>query len=146
MRFRKNSWKIRLTSMSMAFFMLFSSIGLSLEFHFCRHELKSIGLFTEANQCGIQTATSKVCYDDNCCNESILKKTGCCENTSFFGRLDVSNAEYVPFSLESIFVFDVKPMGLSQNKRHMEVDQPYLKHPILKGKEDLLIFNQVFRI
>lgn len=146
MRQRNISWKIRLTSMSMAFFMLFSSIGISLEFHFCGHELKSIGLFTEANQCEVQTATSEFCFDDYCCNESKLEKADCCENTNFFGQLDVSTTEYVPISSESIGVFEVMPIGANENIRCIQEGNNYLRHPIPIGNEDILIANQVFII
>ena len=72
----------RITALIMAFLMFFTSVGFSVDFHYCKGELKSFSLIGEASACH---AEKKVCprhakkeledksEDSKCCsNEKVI--------------------------------------------------------------------------
>lgn len=142
----KHKLNIRVTSMSMLIVMLFSSVGLSLKCHFCENELQSVGLFTKANLCGEQCSTIEDCCIGNNCKESELRTTGCCNDKGFIGKLNFNRLKHIPISQKSMLVFNVRPLGLTQDMRCFEEIQSFLRQPISLQQEDILLYNQVFLI
>jgi hypothetical protein len=64
-----------------------SSIGISLDIHFCRGNIKSIGVFAAAEKCSEEVEITSC---DNH-SDSDFSKTPCCSNEQFFYQ--AGNAE-----------------------------------------------------
>ncbi|MGB2129730.1 MAG: HYC_CC_PP family protein [Flavicella sp.] len=96
-------------SFCLAFWVLLSSIGISLDMHFCRGELKSVRLFGYADSC--HTLKVKTQNKTNCakslkiCNHKIhaisntVKKRICCKNE----RIDFVTHDF----LQKDFLFKI---------------------------------------
>ena len=72
----------RITALTMAFLMFFTSVGYSVDFHYCKGDLKSFSLVGEASTCHGMTKTcprhaemqvEEKSENSNCCsNETIV--------------------------------------------------------------------------
>jgi hypothetical protein len=60
--------------------LLCSTIGISLDMHFCQGNIKSIGFYTDANECGMYQEQSNCTKDE----ESSLSKIPCCTDSYTF--------------------------------------------------------------
>lgn len=63
---------------------LMSTIGLALDIHYCKGEVKSIGIFASAEKCCIDEEPAH-CEDNT---ETHIAKKSCCENTAYYFHND----------------------------------------------------------
>ena len=71
---------LQVLSVSLSLLVMLSSIGLSLDIHFCQGNIKSIGVFAAAEKCGEELEITKC---DNHSNSDI-SRTPCCSNEQYF--------------------------------------------------------------
>ncbi len=157
----------RITSLLLAFIMLFSSVGFSMDIHYCGGEIESIGFFTNAAECEMmqeKTDASKEETHASCPNHkkeaskkvmschaegNQLKDMSCCHNEKF--QLE-SSSEFTPtadeVSIENIdFTFTAVYFLINQDVIAVPTQktnyQSYLP-PLLT--EDVAVLHQVFII
>lgn len=79
-----NPRKYKLFSLIMASLMFITSVGFSVDMHYCNGQLKSISLFGEAKSCH-DTTMHKTCpYHKN-----MQKDKDCCENKTLVFQADI---------------------------------------------------------
>lgn len=141
--------------------MLFSSIGFSLDMHFCGDELKSVGLFG-ATPCEMEEAMNENQDISNLppCHQKMLnkvKKTSskngfnrgkCCHNESldFEVNSDVESLQIQETDLtqvSAVIIYTAINLNLFQPKVQLEFYENY-KPPLID--EDISVLHQVFRI
>ena len=96
----KKSFTYKAISLCLAFLVLVSSLGISLDMHFCKGVLKSVHVFGVAESCQI---ASKVQRNKSTCGEFLtsctlqiapkvpsLKKKTCCSNA----QIDILTGDY----------------------------------------------------
>lgn len=66
----------QLLSFLLVVLLLFSSVGMSIDIHFCQNKIKSIGIMAPAQTCGADMDL-KACGTSN---EPALSKKSCCSN------------------------------------------------------------------
>ena len=84
----------RILSMLMAFIMLFSTSGLTLDLHYCQGKIKRINLIGKAKTCAEIQSKKTVCHRNSdkqqkshCSSDS--DHNGCCNNASVSIDMDV---------------------------------------------------------
>lgn len=148
----------RALAMFMAFLMFSSSIGFSMDIHYCGNELKSFSFFGEAEACEMMQ-TKKVKESNHSCCEASKKeiknchnketvKGNCCHNE----RLVIDNGgelETSDFSIEQFQQVIVTVIVLFPNLNLFKIASKQVNYayynppPIIK---DISILHQVFRI
>ncbi len=86
----------KITSLSLAFLILFSSSGLTLDIHFCQGKMKRVNLFGKAKSCIEVSQSTKPCHSSSFANISCGKDgdhKGCCKNKSLDLNLDFDSGE-----------------------------------------------------
>lgn len=142
----------------MAALMFSSSIGFSMDAHFCGNELKSLSLFGEAEACEMGQAKQEIVSNHSCCQASKLETTkchnniisngNCCHNETLgldnTGELEKTNfskvqAQHVLLTAIALLPnFNFFATSTAQvNYTH------YIPPPLIK---EVSILHQVFRI
>jgi len=80
----------RIISLTLAIMMLFTSVGFSVDLHFCNGEFKSFSLIGEASSC--HTAKKSCPHHANMIVEDDSAVKDCCTNQSF--EVDDLDADY----------------------------------------------------
>jgi hypothetical protein len=147
----------RALAMFMAFLMFSSSIGFSMDIHYCGGELESFSFFGDAEPCEMmqpkQEKKSLSCCEApkneiKSCHNRETVKGNCCHNESLVidngGELEISD-----FSLEQFQQVLVAIIVLFPNVDLFKTSNKYVNYthyippPITK---DISILHQVFRI
>ena len=128
---------IRTTALMLAFLMLATSSGLSIDFHFCKGTLKSFNAFGKAQPCHVAKMQEQHCTKGkSCCSKHkkapvVVKKTactkGCCKNKTidFPSEKDIVKAPATDLSsLQSAFI-----IAFGQAFWELDVDIPNLLIP-----------------
>lgn len=141
--------------------MLFSSIGFSLDVHFCGNEIKSIGLFS-ATPCEMEESVNqpqdvsqlpschqkKIREKENTSSKTGINQGKCCHNESFDFEV---NSDVEPLSMQKIdlnqlnavIIYTAIDLGLFQPTIQVEFYENY-RPPLID--EDISVIYQVFRI
>jgi len=83
--------------------MLFSSIGFSMDVHFCGNEIESIGLYGKADECEMMKKNEQKQEKHACCSSSQPKKATHCSNNSSENDLKKGKCcQNESFSLQSL--------------------------------------------
>jgi len=92
----------------MALLIFFSSLGLSLDVHFCQGKFKRANLFgvaktcQEVKDCLVKCGQQKTsCHTDRTCSKEDTHK-GCCSNSSFEFDLDLDVFEVIQIEINKI--------------------------------------------
>lgn len=88
----------RVTALILAFLMFFTSIGYSIDFHYCKGDLKSFSLFGKAASCHTQ---KKSCPNHTNTQLSPEKEKDCCSNE----KLEIDNLD-VDYDISSTIDFN----------------------------------------
>lgn len=154
----KTKFSYRVLAMFMAFLMFSSSIGFSMDIHFCGDELKSFSFFGEAEACEMMQLKKLEESNHSCCetpkkeikdcHNRETAKGNCCHNESLVidngGELETSD-----FSLEQFQQVLVAVIILFPNVDIFKTSSKHVNYayhnppPIIK---DISILHQVFRI
>ena len=144
--------------------MLFSSVGFSMDIHYCGDEIESIGFFTDAPACEMMQEKETI-KNHSCCpnhkkketkkvkschsNNSEMKDKSCCHNEKI--QLEASSeivthsdnvaTEQVDFTFATLFILiNQDVIALSTQKTNFQTYLP----PLLI--EDVAVLHQVFII
>ncbi|GAA0874897.1 hypothetical protein GCM10009118_13050 [Wandonia haliotis] len=153
----KVSFRHRISAVFLAILMLSSSIGVSMDVHFCGGELKSFNFFGEADACEMQEP--KKDYNRSCCDSEQIKENqqcehsselqnNCCHNETF--SIDVSDSfevDYFTLNLSQSPVYIPLnchfQLTFSEIKSELNYFHYYHPPPI---DQDIQVLYQVFRI
>lgn len=140
----------------MAFLMFFSSIGFSLDIHYCGNELQNVALFGKAKECEMM-AQVKEEEKSSCCESTDKKvqnchnketaKGNCCHNKKLiiengeFEKLTVTKLDVQP--LISVVVFLYSYFKIVSKLESEAIFNEYNPPPLTKN---ISILHQVFRI
>jgi hypothetical protein len=141
--------------------MLFSSIGFSLDVHYCGDEVKSIGFFG-ATPCDMEESMNqqqdlsklppchrkKIQEEENSAPKNGINQGQCCHNESFefetstdIEQLSTLDADLTQVS--AVIIYTAINLNLFQPKVQLEFYENY-KPPLID--EDISVLHQVFRI
>lgn len=106
----------RITALSLALLMFFSSLAFSMDMHYCQGTLKSVALFVKAKNCHELAASMPNCKHHQLqTNACAMDKKDCCENETVFFHLDqdqelpatdlMSNTSLLHFASALVAVF-----------------------------------------
>lgn len=110
------SMTYRVTSLCLAFLILFSSSGLTLDIHFCQGKMKRLNLFGEAMSCAEVSQRAAKCHNSNTIKAICVidgEHKGCCNNKSFDLDLDFDSGEALQTPLTDMQIQFVKAFVLS---------------------------------
>ena len=99
----KKSALHRITSLTLAILMLFTSVGFSADLHFCSGELKSFSLFGEAESCH---TVKKSCPHHANMVVSDKAEKNCCSNKSI--EIDDLDTDFIVSADVKLTDFEVK--------------------------------------
>ncbi len=103
---------LRVVSMVMLFVVCLSANGVVINKHFCRGELKEVALYIDVNGCNGCASHQEVRQTkQNNLSNSELYKGRCCENDSFFNKIDLTadETEWVNDSITWLPVVIIAP-------------------------------------
>ncbi|NNE26898.1 MAG: hypothetical protein HKN09_08645 [Saprospiraceae bacterium] len=140
-------------ALAMAFMVMISTSGLSMDAHFCSGKVKRISFYTKAKTCKEVAASKKSCCSNkrstqlNACSNGLHDK-GCCSNESIrlsadFDFIKVIVADVVVQFPSAILELFSKNLSLNFNTY---LNKKYLnfKPPLLQGISLSLL--QVYRL
>lgn len=146
---------LKFTAIFLMAFMLISSIGISVDVHYCKDEFKSFAFFGEAKSCH-ETKAKSTCHhtkmasaNEDAQNKDSNKKADCCHNDHHtFENLDLDapNPELNSlsnFQLKFISIFFVT-LSESFYANIVQKDFKAYKPPLFQ--DNILLLFQVFRI
>ncbi len=132
----------KISSIIMAFVVLFSTMSFTVSEHYCGHKLVDVGFFSKAESCGMEMqkpASSENCElsKSDCCKDEVTQFTGQNELNTSFSSLNFDQQIFVAsFVYTYVNLFE----GLAV------ISVPYKYHtPPLVDKE-ITILYQVFLI
>jgi len=152
---KKISFTYRLSALFLSVLMLFSTVGFSLDVHYCGGKVKSFSFYGKAETCKMMSQTDapschmdskKTCHQKQS-NASFSKK-GCCDKKTFtLQNLDVSKVvngiEWATADLQLITVYILANFNLFQTEVSKTIYSVY-SPPVLN--HDVAILHQVFLI
>lgn len=147
----------------MTFLMLFSSIGFSLDVHYCSGGIKDVSFFGKANECEMMKEVVVEEGSHACCSskntvivshcsknssDNLLSKGKCCSNQSFIlqsledGQTsDSFNFTSIDFTFIALFVFNIALLFETERK---VVNYSLYKPPLIHY--DAIVQHQSFLI
>lgn len=145
-------------AMFMAFLMFSSSIGISMDMHFCGNELQSFSFFGEAEACEMTQPKQEKKSDKSCCeapekeiktcSNSEVSKGNCCHNENLVlesgGVFDTSDVSLEQFQQVLTAVIVLVPNFNLYRISNEKVNYAHYNPPPLT--KDISILHQVFRI
>lgn len=139
----------KIITLSLAFQILVSNLGLTLDVHFCQGEMKRFNLFGIAKSCLEVSQKTKTCHNTNSLHATCGidgEHQGCCNNKSFDFDFDIEAVEafanqlmkkqtqFVEAFVQSYFV-DSGPSSAQHNYIH------YYPQPL---KRNISVLFQTF--
>ncbi len=157
----KNSYTYKAISLVMAFWVLVSSLGISLDMHFCKGELKSVRLFGVAENCHIlteknsrKTSSKIICskVTKNCKHQIETtslrsKKRICCNNEHIdflvhdFLQKELSFKFFPLKSVYGLFFFDYFSLVRGEAQY---IPSPFLNYKAPSLYKDIPVLVQSF--
>jgi len=157
---KKISLTYRLSALFLTFLMLFSSIGFSMDVHFCNEGLGSVSFFGKADECADVIEDEELTHD--CCGSHEVEKShcektstdceigdeDCCHNESFTFQTmhDASHSnslEIANIDLTFVTIFIFNHFHLFEGESTVEDFFYYSSPPIVN---DVTVLHQVFLI
>ena len=95
---KKQSVTYRISALLLTFIMLFSTVGFSIDIHYCGGEIENIGFYEKAKECDMMKKAKMSVNTHSCCPSSkskvkshcskksskdTIKKGSCCVNDTF---------------------------------------------------------------
>lgn len=152
----QSKFSYKLIALSMALLMFSSSIGFSMDVHFCGNELQSVNFFGTAKSCEmmkVEKVVNHECCETNQndvekCDNPIMEQGSCCHNETivFESNGDSKSFDFSFEQIQQVVVlavlffpnFDLFEL-FAEKSNYIQYDPPL----ILK---DISILHQVFRI
>ncbi len=156
-----NSYLYRVTALLLAFLMFFSSIGYSMDIHYCKGELWDIAFFGEAEVCEMQEEVALVkecCHrvevkERQCKNhsgDSGIQREDCCKNVELV--LDVEDynpAKEVDASIYTVLLFPISfiyALFVSERNESVDEGESIYYYRSYFSTQELNLLHQVFII
>ena len=151
----QNKFSYKTMALFMAFLMFSSSIGFSMDVHFCENQIESVNFFGDAEPCEMMQESMKghSCCEApkkeiKSCHNKEMAKDNCCHNESFSlsnsGELETSSFSLVQFQQVITAIIVLFPnINVLKTLRKKANYAYYKPPPIIK---DISILIQVFRI
>ncbi|HIP37536.1 MAG TPA: hypothetical protein EYG85_11860 [Crocinitomix sp.] len=153
------SFTYRLNVLFLSFLMLFSTIGFSMDIHYCGGEIDNIGFYEKADVCKMMKQdtgknvpachqkNAKKCHNDN--SQNRVSQKSCCDNQTFvLSSLDESQSvngyELSNTNLTFITIFVLASYNLFKAETTSSLDFVRYSTPLLK--QEVTILHQVFLI
>ena len=129
----------KISSVLLAFLMLFSSVGFSINVHFCKGEIENISIMGSNSTCNMENNFHKKCSKEN------ISKEKCCVNKSFIlSKINNASSEksYSSNAWQSLLFIASQKTYLGLNaSTHKAYSSPYFYL-----KKNFTVLFQVFRI
>ena len=134
----KTSFLHKTFALSMAFLLLFSTVGFSVNVHFCQGKLSGVSILKQASCCSAKTS----------CNHSVKKSNkGCCENKTIikqaskedFNKTQQQKVELSQFAVAFIYAYCILPI-------QVKLVKPYALHKPPLPDKDFSVLYQSFLI
>ena len=133
----------KITSVSMALIVLFSTVSLTYDLHFCGDILVDVALFAKADSCGMDKV-SEVKSSDNC---SIQKK-GCCSDKKVIveGQNELKQSfDYLSFEQQAFIAsYIYSYLNLFQDLHDKVI--PFKNYSPPNVIQDIQLLDEVFLI
>ncbi len=102
----------RFTALTMAFLLMFSSVGYSVDMHICRGKVKHFSFFGKAEDCfGHKQSCSNLVHKKS--SKQTFSKKKCCTNVSFsVDHIDINAGLTKSFSSKILFCAGLLPSFL----------------------------------
>ena len=86
--------RFKILAAVLAVTLLFSSAGIFLDFHICQGKIKSVGVFSEAPDCGMINGESSCdSYADKPLGYPVVSNMPCCQNHALLSIQKVENSD-----------------------------------------------------
>ena len=119
--------------------------GFYADVHYCNSSIKSVGLFTDAESCNMDSDVNTICITSNI--HHTIKEKECCSQSHFFSKLNLtklSNINYSPLHYIVIRVSEIPRLSIENNlTKNLNL---YRKKEPLQCLSPNLLKNQVFII
>lgn len=147
----ENKFSYRITSLTMAFLLLVSSSGISMDVHFCQGKFKRANIFGKAKTCEqVNDCLRKCGKEIKSCHSDGQDgdHKGCCENQSFeldfdFDAFDNTAADISTIQKQFLTAFTYTYVLNLVPKKDNPKFTTYIPPPLEK---DITILFQVFRL
>ena len=137
---------LQLVSMAMAVLVLFSTLSISIEKHYCGEHLVDVAIFSEAESCGMEMADMDLSTSED--GPSISKKTCCTDVVNLLEGQDELSVEKTKelSQHQKVFLFSFTYVfsGLFELEPQQQV--PFEHYAPPNVIEDIQALNQVFLI
>ncbi len=136
----------RITTLTMALLMFFSSVGFSIDFHYCKGEFKSLSLIGKAKSCH---EGKKVCRHHTKDQNISKKDNNCCSNNELQVQSwdkDFTQVAAVEFSDLSFKIEHLSIITLSYTSPPKVVRSTFLKDFSLSPPMDIYVLLERFLI
>ncbi len=139
----------------LAFLIFFSSIGFSMDVHYCMGDIEDIGFFGNKATCDMEDMGAMHCSKDNEKTHQkkafSKKKMDCCNNEILsFDKIDIAPKSvlntFISQKISFLTFFVVPEFQLLNTQNTLIVDLSNYNPPPLLLKEDIPVVFQVFRI
>jgi len=139
----------------LAFLIFFSSIGFSMDVHFCMGGVESVAFFGNDATCDMMEKNTNHCSKEkrNSHCQKMTKKTknDCCSNENIsLEKIDIAPKivlnSFISQHLSFLTFFVIPDFLLSNTQNTFIVDLSNYNPPPLLNSEDIPVFFQVFRI
>lgn len=135
--------------------MLISSIGVSVDVHYCQGQIKSVAFFGKAKSCH-DNKVKQTCHhskmarsNENDKKNDSNKKDDCCHNdkhTFEKSNVDAPNPEFSNLTNTQLKFVATYFVTLSERYHNKIVQNNYREYKPPLVERDILVFYQVFRI
>ena len=115
-----------ISAILLAFLVLMSSTSFMVGMHFCRNEVKSVAIFSKAEQCARHQQKEPVCpahTKSDCCKDEAYVHEGD-DFKNAISNSDVSGPSFTIASTPFIFVSEVVPSSGINNYLFIQYDPP----------------------
>ena len=135
---------IKLLHITLAFFLFFSTTGLTINSHYCTGKYKYSALFVQPKSC-CEKVRQHPPQEDSCQNE--INQTPCCQNKANFFKSN-QNQNFTDGTVQEVefptFKVIASAFHLLNNNTYQWLDIDYLNYKPPLIKEDISILFQIF--
>ena len=134
---KKNSFTYRTIALTLAFLMFFTSVGYTVDMHYCQGELKTFNLFGKAKTCHEMEQGKKECPH----HKKMLEASGekeisqiekdCCSNQTLYIQMDEEQQHQAKTALEanpSLPYFAIAFVEIFLKETLVETENPSYTH------------------
>ncbi len=137
---------LQFLSVAMAVLVLFSTLSISIEKHYCGEHLVDVAIFTEAEKCGMEAANMG---QETSGEDSLFMKNSCCKDVVDLveGQDELSLEKTKELnSHQKVFIFSIAYTFSGLFELEPQDHSPFEYYSPPNVVEDIQVLNQVFLI